>query len=57
MPKAQHFSKELAIALVKIDGVNVLHVVDTQTQFSSAIMPEKETVEGVWAAFLECWAT
>ena len=40
-----------------IDKTPLLHVVDTQTHFSSALFLQDSSTESVWFAFLECWAT
>jgi hypothetical protein len=45
------------------DGSAILHVVDTATRFSASTFLDKhdyaygQSVDGGWAAFLECWAT
>jgi hypothetical protein len=40
-----------------LDGQATLHIVDTRTHFSSAAILKRQTVEGVWYAFLDAWAT
>ncbi len=35
----------------------LLHVVDLDTNFSSATLLPNQTVEGVWDAFISCWAS
>jgi hypothetical protein len=46
-----------------IDRSAILHAVDTATRFSASTFLDKhgyaygQSVDGVWAAFLECWAT
>jgi hypothetical protein len=57
MPKGIVFNHELALDLMYLERLPVLHVVDTQTHFSSAVFLYGETVEEVWYAFLECWVT
>jgi hypothetical protein len=57
MPKGIVFNRELAPDLMYLEKQLVIHVVDTQTHFSSALFLRRETVEMVWYAFLECWAT
>ena len=57
MPKGIVFNHELALDLMYLERLPVLHVVDTQTHFSSATFLYGESVEAVWYAFLECWVT
>jgi hypothetical protein len=57
MPKDIVFNSELALDLIYLEKQAALRVVDTQTHFSSALFLRGETVEMVWYAFLECWAT
>lgn len=65
------FGDEVSIDLTWINGVAVMHLVDTATRFSAAtFVPGPNTprihtlgstprygqsVDGVWAAFIECW--
>jgi hypothetical protein len=57
------FGDELSLDLTFIDGSAIWHVVDTATRFSASTFLDKhgyaygQSVDGVWAAFLECWAT
>jgi hypothetical protein len=57
MPNGIVFNHELALDLMYLERLPVLHVVDTQTHFSSATFLYGESVEAVWYAFLECWVT
>jgi hypothetical protein len=57
MPKGIVFNHELALDLMYLERLPVLHVVDTQTHFTSATFLYGESVEAVWYAFLECWVT
>jgi hypothetical protein len=54
MPKGIVFDHEMALDLMYLEGLPVLHVVDTQKNFSSAVFVYGETVEEVLYAFLEC---
>lgn len=57
VPSGIVFNQELALDLMFLDKIPVLHVVDTQTHFSSAVFLHSQSTEAVWHAFLECWAT
>jgi len=57
VPKGIVFNQDLALDLMFLDSMAVLHVVDTQTHFSSAIFLQGQSVEDIWYAFLECWVT
>lgn len=57
MPRETVFNEELAIDLMFLNGQAILHVVDCRTHFSSAVFLRSQCVEGVWAAFLDAWAT
>jgi hypothetical protein len=57
MPSGFTFNEEVALDIMYLEQSSVLHVVDTQTHFNSAIFLRGESVEMVWIAFLECWAT
>ncbi len=43
--------------LVWIDKKALIHVVDLETNFSSATFLQNQTLEGVWDAFISCWAS
>ena len=51
------FNHTLALDLMWLNSKAVLHVVDTQTHFSSAAFLRGQTVEDVWDAFMFCWVT
>jgi hypothetical protein len=57
MPKERIFNEELALDLMWIDGHPILHVVNTRTHFTSAVHLRSQSVEGVWAAFLDARAS
>jgi hypothetical protein len=40
-----------------LDGQETLHIVDTRTHFSSAAILKRQSVAGMWYAFLDTWAT
>ncbi len=56
LPNKVTFNYEVALDLMKITGIAILHVVDTQTNFSAATILRGESLEDVWYAFLDCWA-
>lgn len=37
--------------------IPILHVVDIHTNFSSAEILKRQSIEGIWYAFLKCWAS
>eukprot|EP00171_Calliarthron_tuberculosum_P020932 IDg20932t1 len=49
------FNDGLALDLMWIGGKAVLHVIDINTQFSSAIFLRCQNVTDVWNSFVECW--
>lgn len=51
------FNREVAIDLMWLEGKAILHVVDVETRFNSAMFLKAHTVEAVWEAFVACWAT
>ena len=50
------FNQELALDLMWILSKPLLHIVDTQTHFSSAVFLHGESSEDIWKSFLENWA-
>ena len=42
---------------MRIDKKAVLHEVDLESNFNAATFLKRQTVEGVWASFISCWAT
>jgi hypothetical protein len=57
MPENVVFNQTLAMDIMYLEGKALLHVVDTSTNFSNAIFLQSQSVESIWLAFLECWAT
>ena len=55
-PSEIYFNRQVALDLMWIERRAVLHVVDTETHFNAAVFLKKQTVEGVWDAFVSCWA-
>ena len=56
-PENMVFNREVALDLMWISRRAVLHAVDMDTNFSSAIFLKEQTVEGVWRAFVMCWCS
>lgn len=51
------FNYEVAIDLMFINRIPILHVVDTQTAFSSAEILTKQNTDSIGNAFLMCWSS
>jgi hypothetical protein len=57
------FGDELSIDLFWVDGAAVLQVVDVATKFTASTFLDNngfnygQSIDGVWAAFIDCWAT
>ena len=56
MPGKITFNQEVALDLMWINRRPVLHVICTQTHFSSAIFLTSESAEAAWLAFEGIWA-
>lgn len=48
-------NQEVEVAMMWLDGLRTLHVVDTDTRLLGATFLRSKSVEGIWDAFLECW--
>ena len=56
-PDDVKFNSVVSMDLMYLDRHPVLHVIDLQTNFSSAVFLANSSVETVWNAFLLCWTT
>lgn len=50
------FNRENCLDLMKINGKQILHVVDRDTRFSAASFLHGESTKDVWQCYLEIWA-
>lgn len=51
------FNHELALDLMWLGGNPLLHIIDTHTHFSNSIVLCSKKVDGIWATFVEYWAS
>lgn len=51
------FNHELAMDLLWLEGIPVLHIVDTHTNIQNAIIPNGKSSLELWEAFMEGWST
>ena len=51
------FNEEVAVDLVWLDGRPALHAVDVGTHYQNAVFLKGESVQHVWEALIECWAS
>lgn len=53
------FEKELSMYLMWIEFNAVLHIIDSATRFSAAVISDDygQIVEGTWRAFMDVWCT
>ena len=51
------FNEEVAVDLVWLDGRPAFHAVDVGTHYQNAVFLRGESVQHVWDALVECWAS
>lgn len=56
-PDQLMFDHELGMYLMWVDGVAIVHVVDTHTPYSPASVLRNKTAGAISDAFIECWVT
>lgn len=49
------FNRENCLDLMKINGHQILHIVDRDTRFSAAVILEAESTKAVWRSYMETW--